>query len=361
MLVRAHDFGGCLTCDLDAAKSADFGSIKASVGVGGTNMPADVLVVQRLLNGVAPEDGGPSPPLAEDKLIGPLTNSAIKTFQGAQRLAIVDSRVDPNGPTLKRLNEVSEPGQRAVAQLRALLGGAVPPATNLATLGDAARRALRLQRVTLAMSTLIEMARKAERTAEMAIDHLTLGGRLGSAPATAFRMADFYFAFGRQPQSQTLAELRFIRTTFTRARGVLANTRPSVFGGNPFGTAMFDIDPLGRPWRAYSPRQLADSGRKDGITSGRIYLCDRIDFEVQDLFTHILMHETIHFVDDETKERSIEDENNGYREGALKLTHRQRMHNSDNYALFASHLALGRARLVASQPTLSPLLPTDLA
>lgn len=360
MLVRAHDPSGCMQCDLDAAGGGEVAKIKRSVGAGGANAPDDVLAVQRLLNGVAPEDGGPVPLLAEDKLVGPLTTGAIKRFQTEQKLKVVDSRVDPGGPTIKRLNEVSAPGRRAIAMLRALLGGAVPPADSLGALPAAARQALRLQRVQLAIAPLVDMARRAERAAEMAMDHVTQGGRLGAAPAAAFRRADHYFAFGRQPQDRTVAELRFIRTTFSRARTVLANPRPSVFGGSPFGAAIFDIDPLGRPWHAYSPRQSADTGRKDGVTSGRIYLCDRIDFNVQDLFVHVLMHETIHFVDDETPAREIDDANNGYREGALLLAHRERMHNSDNYALFASHTAMGRARLVASQPTLAPVVPADL-
>lgn len=360
MLVRAHDPGGCIRCDLDASSNDAVGKIKGSVGAGGANAPADVLTVQRLLNGVAPADGGPVPLLAEDKLVGPLTTGAIKRFQTEQKLAVVDSRVDPNGPTIKRLNEVSAPGRRAIEMLRALLGGTVPKADNLGALPAAARQALRLQRVQLAIGPLVELARKAERAAEMAMDHLTQGARLGAGPAGAFRRADLHFALAGRPQARAIAALRFIRTTFSRARTVLANPRPSIFGGSPFGTAIFDIDPLGRPWHAYSPRQSADTGRADGVTSGRIYLCDRIDFNAQDLFVHILMHETIHFVDDETATREIDDARDGYREGAFRLTHEQRMHNADNYALFATHVGMGRARLVASQPSVAPHVPADL-
>jgi hypothetical protein len=188
------------------------------------------------------------------------------------------------------------------------------------------------------------------------MDDITFGR---NSPAS--RKAQFYFAFGSQPPAQTQEELGFIRTTFRRVHAVLLAERPSVLGGNPFGAAIFTIDPLNRTdWFAYSPMQLADATRKDPTTSGRIYLCDRIDFAVQDLLRHILFHELCHFVDDESKERRIVDANNGYREGALKLTHAQRMHNSDNYALFASHVAFGRARLVASQPSLAGVVPADL-
>jgi hypothetical protein len=361
MLVRAHAETTCLMCNLDTGGHRTGGpgasTIKASVGVGGRNVRADVLTVQQLLNGVAPEDGGPAPLLAEDGIAGPKTNAAISGFQRRQALKVVDGRIDPAGPTLRKLNDVSTPGQRALAMLRALLGGAVPPnVANLGGLDQATRHALRLRRVDLALPELRTAAVTAIRTAEQAMDHVTFGHN-----PTAFRKAEFYFAFGQQPAERTKDELAFIRTTFARVKTVLGG-RPSVFGGDPFGAAIFDIDPLGRAdWRAYSPMQRADANRKDSVHSGRIYLCDRIDFDVQDLFRHILFHELCHFVDDESKERQIVDAANGYREGALKLTHQQRMHNSDNYALFASHAAFGRARLVASQPGLAAAVPADMS
>ena len=36
------------------------------------------------------------------------------------------------------------------------------------------------------------------------------------------------------------------------------------------------------------------------------------------------------------------------------------IHNSDNYALFGSHVHFGRERLLASQPTLRPHIPANL-
>jgi hypothetical protein len=49
----------------------------------GFNQPQDVALVQHLLNGVAPQDGGPYQPLLEDGVCGPLTIQAILTFSGA--------------------------------------------------------------------------------------------------------------------------------------------------------------------------------------------------------------------------------------------------------------------------------------
>jgi hypothetical protein len=49
----------------------------------GFNQPADVALVQHLLNGVAPQDGGPDQPLREDGVCGPLTIQAIVKFSTA--------------------------------------------------------------------------------------------------------------------------------------------------------------------------------------------------------------------------------------------------------------------------------------
>ncbi|WP_157817883.1 peptidoglycan-binding protein [Candidatus Thiodictyon syntrophicum] len=361
MLVRANTPSCCKVGDLDSA-GPGASTIKASVGVGGVNARVDVLTIQQLLNGVAPEESGPLPLLAEDGITGPLTQGAIHKFQKGQQLKVADGRIDPDGPTLRRLNEVSTPGQRAIAQLRAVLGADVPAVRNLAGLGPALRRALRLKRTERTLPDLIRAGREGLRVIEQAMDHVALGAGALASNAQSFRKVDFHFRFGNQPQAQTLQDLGFIRTTFRRLNGVINNPRPSVFGGNPFGVAIFDIDPTGlRPdWRAFTPMQTFEDRRKDGITSGHVYLCDRIDFEAQDLFAHILLHELFHFVDDESKERRIVDAPNGYREGAFKLAHQPRMHNADNYALFTSHVAIGRARLIASQPTLATVIPQDM-
>jgi peptidoglycan hydrolase-like protein with peptidoglycan-binding domain len=88
--------------------------ITASVGAGGTNRQPDVRIVQSLLNKAHPSWGGPVPKLAEDGLIGPKTIAAIRKLQQAQFATIFtpDSKVDPNGRTLRRLNHMA--GSREV-------------------------------------------------------------------------------------------------------------------------------------------------------------------------------------------------------------------------------------------------------
>lgn len=329
MLVRANTGSACIAYRFEGGLTA--WKIKKSVGQGGFNQKEDVLTIQRLLNLIAVTDGGPMPPLAEDGLIGPKTLGAIRTFQQFHQVAS-DGRVAPGGPTLKKMNEVPK---NALAE----------------------RNAARLARTVLAMPELIAIAKKAQRTAEAAMDFLKLGL---SSSRRAYELADLYFAFGKQGQGATQAELAFIRTTFVRVAGVLTSRPSPLTGGNPFGVSIFTIDPLGRDWMAYSPMQLGDDNRDiPEVHSGHVYLCSRLDGGVvPDLFNHILFHELIHFVDDESKERRIVD--HGYREKAMRLPHGLRMHNSDNYALFATHAHIGRDRLIASQPSLAPHVPANL-
>jgi hypothetical protein len=337
MLIRGTTGDDCVQFRFEGGLSAR--EIDRSVGQGGVNLKPDVLKIQGLLNLIAPEDGGTAMPgnapggLKEDGFSGPKTIGAIKTFQIRQGTGS-DGRVDPKGATLKRMNEV--------------------PKKNLA-----ARNSTRLLRVIPAIPDLIAMAEKARLSAERAMDFVNFGETGLFSSKKSFDIANLHFAFGKQPKNVTVSELAFIRTTYTRVRDVL-KTRISPFtGGSSFGVSIFTIDPMGFPFAAYSPTQQGDSQRIiPEVHSGLVFLCDGIDKFPPDKFTHVLFHELVHFVDDETNNRNIGD--HGYRDKAMKLPHSLRMHNSDNYALFASHLHFGRERLVASQPELNPLIPENL-
>jgi len=80
--------------------------IQSSVGSNAVNFPADALVIQELLNMIAPSMGGPAPALEIDGIVGPETIAAISQFQTRQ-LGFSDGRVDPNGQTLQKLNMLS--------------------------------------------------------------------------------------------------------------------------------------------------------------------------------------------------------------------------------------------------------------
>ncbi|HYM75016.1 MAG TPA: hypothetical protein VE377_03475 [Candidatus Dormibacteraeota bacterium] len=81
--------------------------ISGSVGRGGRNIPADVKVVQQLINANLPI---PLAPLDEDGSCGPLTIFAIETYQRRNlNMNPPDGRVDPGGRTLRSLTGSNDP------------------------------------------------------------------------------------------------------------------------------------------------------------------------------------------------------------------------------------------------------------
>lgn len=108
--------------------------INKSVGDRGTNDLLDVGIIGAALTAVGPGRGGVfAPPLS----IGGLAE-AISSFQGFQKLPRRDGRVDPNGSTIKRINEILNPGLNPPFPVPTLPGntGAIRPLTaqpNMAT------------------------------------------------------------------------------------------------------------------------------------------------------------------------------------------------------------------------------------
>jgi hypothetical protein len=82
-------------------------SIARSVGAGGVNQGRDVRKIQDAVNQVPESGGRPAPQLKVDGLVGPLTTGAITAFQLKQYPGWnPDSRIDPDGKTLRRINEL---------------------------------------------------------------------------------------------------------------------------------------------------------------------------------------------------------------------------------------------------------------
>lgn len=112
--------------------------IGGSVGFGGKNRQADVLLVQKLLNAVPRARGGPLSALSVDGLCGPMTGGAIKRFQGSNG-CVNDGRIDVGGKTQQVLLQMLE----ALGALAALLGGAAPSAPNGGAAGNGSLSPLR--------------------------------------------------------------------------------------------------------------------------------------------------------------------------------------------------------------------------
>jgi len=97
----------------DATEAGGTQTILASVGEGGVNSEADVKVVQGLLNAAQEQLKAAHiaftgfEPLPQNGKAGPRTKEAISLFQKEiMQMANPDSRVDPNGRTLRTLQQV---------------------------------------------------------------------------------------------------------------------------------------------------------------------------------------------------------------------------------------------------------------
>src|SRR5436305_5392756 len=140
LILRVNTLQGCARIDFDTG-----GSISASVGVGGRNVPEDVRTVQVLLNSIPPAKGGPDPLLDVDGLVGPKTITAIRKFQQSQ-LGFNDGRVDPGAKTISKLDELQASAGSLKSSIAAVPGPIpIPPglvrgvkrlATATAVIGD---------------------------------------------------------------------------------------------------------------------------------------------------------------------------------------------------------------------------------
>ncbi len=100
--------------------------ISGSVGQGGTNAPADVMAVQRQLNG---QMNAPRQKLTVDGRCGPKTIAMITDFQSVVAgIRTRDGRVDPGGKTLAALNSPASEGKWAGMSMAPGGGGGYTPA-----------------------------------------------------------------------------------------------------------------------------------------------------------------------------------------------------------------------------------------
>lgn len=100
--------------------------IEKSVGRNGKNLAGDVVKIGVALVAVGPDRGGIfAPPLTVEGL-----GQAIESFQKFQRLPARDGRVDPRGGTLRRINEILNPGALPPAPPTPAGTGNIRPMTN---------------------------------------------------------------------------------------------------------------------------------------------------------------------------------------------------------------------------------------
>jgi hypothetical protein len=106
-VIGPADRSGCEWDEPDAethVPTTSFVRLTGTVGSGGKNDRADVLAIQTLINAYRPNG---VPPLALDGVCGARTIAAIRAVETQfLHTAKPDGRIDPNGPTLRAMNQV---------------------------------------------------------------------------------------------------------------------------------------------------------------------------------------------------------------------------------------------------------------
>jgi len=323
--------------------------ISSPVGENARNLAKDVRTVQRLLNGLPPANSGPNPPLVVDGIAGPLTKRAIRQFQSRQ-LGFADGRVDPEGPTLQKLRDLS-PGGGLSAQT-----GPAAPGTPSDRPQDRAAR--------LAMAIRVRPeVRRAIVKARLALDAalLFLLGQtpLGGVQPQAKTLGVFKQHFGEAPKNKEADSIHFVLKNLINMLAAADNARPSIFGGT-FGNFL-DIDPIpilkdakGRPLFAYVRRRGTKNTTLDkaGVDPTKIYLTPNMNGRPPDEFIRIGLHELAHLSSNQGPAMLLDDHASGFDANYSTLPHTTRLRNADSYANFAFEITFGNERLAAIMPLL---------
>lgn len=291
--------------------------LKGSVGVGGKNMPADVKAVQKALNKVPKDQGGPGLTLAEHGIVDEWTKAAITAFQKYQFSGKASGLVSAKDMTWLKLNEIT-------------LSSQLLAATNM--------------NMVAVMKSLVGEAMDCVKAAEanlLAARQHILGGSASSGPISVFdpeerlRLLNRHFDFSRQPAKQQSFD--FILQTFRRMLEVFQ--RPAGY----WGSFIFEFDTFHPGPGDKAPVAFTFAGgyhsggqRYGAYRADSIYLCETLRLATKEYALTTIIHELAHFVGPSTG-NTITDHGYGSADTpkVKNLTPYQKVHNAECYCNFA--------------------------
>lgn len=297
--------------------------ITSSVGIKGVNQATDVRIIQKALNDVPLNEGRPLPSLVTDGICGAKTKDVIQKFQVKHfGWKFADGRVDPLKRTIAKLNQLI-PGSGY-------------------TIGTGSKEN-RLPRV-LAMLNESLSAVRAARSNLLSASSVVNAPDITS-PFSVFsrselmRKVNSHFNVDEHPPSQRSGVLQQLLKIYDRMLDVFARR------GGPWGSAIFEIDPLNKPRDlAYTFGGGFSRGGELMTVNGTslrmdsIYLCELLDRQANDRFVLTIVHELAHFCGGLTgSAEHIRDHAYGWYDfpKMKQLSLRQRLHNASSYANFA--------------------------
>jgi len=306
-------------------------SIGQSVGLGGANVPRDVVQIQRALNHVLPELAGADPFLKDDRLVGPVTLGAIKKFQ-ERNFGWSDSRVDPANKTIGLINHYL----------------ATQPKP-----GDPHSQRDRVLRALAQLKSSSQTILSAEQQLRAVLPHIEAGttpvGIFGVLFQQRVALLDRHFKLNEVEQKGVV--IRVLITRYTDMRAVIAESIPaqpnldSLFSGF-LGDEAFVLDQMGKDVNAYT---FLGGWNKPGVIEpatkrreDRIYLCDSMDHVSDTYFEQVIIHELAHFVSPDVP--PIIDRGYGWINDPrmTRLSMSDRLCNAQNYCTYAIECRYGR-------------------
>jgi hypothetical protein len=317
--------------------------ISASVGEGGVNRPDDVRLIQSALNDIEVEDGGPDPLLAVDGIAGTLTKSAIARFQ-LPHIGFADSRVDPNGPTLRALDaERGKPDD----------GGDVPVAATSGKKPGGKKPAFvpnpKLVATAVALMPEIRTLIRAANFRLAVVEPFVSSGKqkLPEGPFLAaarenLKLLQIVFSFFAFPHARPVFEnlrtgFRNIDVALNRSFETAPLIAPVLFVPNPVPSEEAKDDAYTTMGGAFFTPEAKISGL--GVPANRIYLCEGFGNSIHTRQLITAVHELAHHVSgspfligDQIKQgaRFPEDHNR-----LDALPPHQKVRNAEHYAWYA--------------------------
>ena len=336
-VLRNSGATSCLFCSRDVSDKP----IGGSVGAGGANARADVVLIQTLLNSVPPSEGGPALLLAEDGIVGPRTQAAINKFQG-DVLPSADGRIDVAGPTIKALSGIVCTSSAVLPGRLGLLARPNQAAGQPPTQG-ASQTA---KQSTDEGKTILKDMEPRIRTLRFKLTHQF-------PPTVAF--VNKHFATGKSTVSP--GEISFVRSLVARIHFHVA--RFNAFGiQNIDNVILFDpkdTENLGWTVRGgdkLSTKQFqiyAEHGKTIKAPGQSLFLTNLFATSASIDKQWTVLHEMAHFVgprDDTGIE--VDDHAYAFQSKFLKLSKFKKLHNAETISLFILEACVGTTKILTS-------------
>lgn len=296
--------------------------IGASVGIKGVNQTEDVRTIQQALNDVPESEGRPLPLLVTDGICGNKTKDAIQKFQLKHfGWKLADGRVDPYRQTIAKLNQLVRGSGYSIGT---------------------GSKENRIPRAVEMLNETLSLVRAARANLHAAIPVVNLSDF--SSPFSVFSRAELmkkvnaHFRVDDYPVSQRSKILQQLLKIYERMLEVFSRR------GGPWGTAIFELDPINQKNLAYTfGGGFFRGGRtsvinRTSLREDSIYLCDLLDRQGKDWFTSTVVHELAHFCGGITgTPEHIKDHAYGWYDypKMKSLTPRQLLFNATSYSNFA--------------------------